>query len=63
MVIQLPKVRYQRKEYFVDNRLREFRTVDPPLESVPFDSELGRKIDMAAVAAAIKQTRRCKYGT
>ena len=45
MVIQLPKVRYQGKEYFVDNRLREFRTVDPLLEFIPFDSELGREID------------------
>ena len=45
MVIQLPKVRYQGKDYFVDNRLREFRTVEPPLESISFDSELGREID------------------
>jgi hypothetical protein len=45
MVIQLPKVRHHGKDYFVDNRLQEFRTVEPPLESIPFDSELGREID------------------
>lgn len=45
MVIELPKIRYQGKAYFVDYRLREFRTVDPPIEFIPFDSELGREID------------------
>jgi hypothetical protein len=33
------------KKYFIDWRLREFRTVDPPLEFVAFESELGRKIN------------------
>lgn len=42
---RLPTITYRGKEYFIDFRLREFRTVKPPLEFVPFDSELGRKID------------------
>lgn len=42
---RLPTVTYKGKGYFIDWRLREFRTVDPPLESFPFDSELGREID------------------
>ena len=42
---RLPTVKYKGKKYFIDRRLREFRTVDLPLEFVPFDSELGRKID------------------
>ena len=49
MTNEMPKrlatVRHGGKEYFVDWRLREFRPVEPPLESIPFDSELGRKID------------------
>lgn len=42
---RLPTITYRGKEYFIDLRLREFRTVNPPLEFVPFGSELGRKID------------------
>ena len=42
---RLPILKYKGKRYFIDWRLREFRTVDPPLEFVPFDSELGREID------------------
>jgi hypothetical protein len=42
---RLPTVKYKGKKYFIDWRLREFRTVDLPLESVPFDSELGIEID------------------
>ena len=42
---RLPTITYRGKKYFIDWRLREFRTVNPPLEFVPFDSELGRKID------------------
>ena len=42
---RLPTLKYKGKEYFIDWRLREFRTVVPPLEFVPFDSELGREID------------------
>jgi len=45
MPIKLPTVTYKGKKYFIDWRLKEFRTVDPPLKSVPFDSELGREID------------------
>ena len=42
---QLPTMRHKGKLYFIDLRLRELRTVLPPLEFVPFDSELGREID------------------
>ena len=42
---RLPTVKYNGKKYFIDWRLREFRTVDSPLEFVPFESELGREID------------------
>jgi len=42
---RLPTLKYKDKRYFIDWRLREFRTVIPPLEFVPFDSELGREID------------------
>ncbi len=42
---RLPTVTYKGKQYFIDWRLKEFRTVLPPLEFVPFDSELGREID------------------
>ena len=44
---RLPTVTYKGKQYFIDWRLKEFRTVLPPLEFVPFDSELGREIDSA----------------
>jgi len=45
MPIRLPTLKYKGKEYFIDWRLKEFRSVDPPLEFIPFDSELGREID------------------
>ena len=41
---RLPTTKYKEKEYFIDERLREFRPVHPPLEFIPFDSELGIKI-------------------
>jgi len=44
---RLPTVKYKGKEYYIDWRLQEFRPVKPPLESIPFDSELGRRIDNA----------------
>ena len=42
---QLATVTYKGKKYYIDWRLKEFRPVEPPLERIPFDSELGRKID------------------
>ena len=42
---RLPTVIYKGKKYFIDWRLREFRPVEPPLVSIPFDSELGHEID------------------
>lgn len=46
----LPKVKYGNREYVVDERLREFRSVSHPpetIEFVPFDSPKGRKIRVA----------------
>ena len=42
---RLPTIAHKGRKYFIDWRLKEFRTVDLPLEFVPFDSELGREID------------------
>ena len=42
---RLPIVTYKGKKYYIDLRLKQFRSVEPPLEFIPFDSELGRKID------------------
>ncbi len=45
MVTRLPIIEYKGKEYFVDMRLREFRSnVRPfePIEFIPFDSKKGR---------------------
>jgi hypothetical protein len=47
MVTRLPTIKYKGKEYFVDIRLREFRSnAKPfePIEFVPFDSKEGQKI-------------------
>ena len=45
MPIRLPTVKYKGKEYYIDWRLQEFRPVEPPLEFIRFDSDLGREID------------------
>ena len=42
---RLSIVTYKGKKYYIDWRLKEFRPIEPPLEFIPFDSELGRKID------------------
>ena len=42
---RLPTITHKGKEYFIDYRLKQFRPVEPPLEFIPFDSELGREID------------------
>lgn len=47
MVTRLPTIKYKGVEYFVDVRLREFRSnVKPfePIEFVPFESEKGKKM-------------------
>ena len=54
---RLPTVRHDGKEYFVDWRLMEFRSVEPPLEFIPFDSELGRKIDEMPTPAINRNPR------
>jgi len=46
---RLPTLTYKGKEYFIDMRLKEFRPVDIPFESIAFDSELGREIDLAHI--------------
>ena len=41
---RLPTLRFEDSEYFIDNRLDEFRTVTPPIrpiEFVRFESEKG----------------------
>ena len=40
----LPVIRRGPTQYFVDLRLRQFRNVKNPHESLDFDSEQGRKI-------------------
>jgi hypothetical protein len=45
MPVRLPTITHKGKTYFIDWRLKEFRSVAPPLVSIPFDSELGREID------------------
>lgn len=42
---ELPTTKYKGKCYFIDFRLRQFRSITAPIESVPFESDLGRKID------------------
>lgn len=41
---ELPKVKYNGKEYYIDIRLKEFRSVKPPLEFISFDSVAGDEI-------------------
>lgn len=44
---QLPILRVDGEEYFIDQRLREFRTVTPPIRAiafVSFDSERGQRL-------------------
>jgi DNA-directed RNA polymerase subunit RPC12/RpoP len=44
---RLPTLRFGNDEYFIDNRLREFRTVTPPIrpiEFVRFDSKEGLRM-------------------
>ena len=40
----LPIVCYGAVQYFADLRLRQFRNINDPFESVDFDSEQGRQI-------------------
>ena len=42
---ELPTTQYKGKWYFIDFRLRQFRSITAPIEFVPFESNLGRKID------------------
>jgi len=44
---RLPTTTHNGQEYFIDDRLREYRPVDRPFESIPFASDLGREIDNA----------------
>ena len=40
----LPTTTYKGKRYFIDMRLKEFRSVEAPIEFIPFDSELGQEL-------------------
>jgi hypothetical protein len=41
---RLPIVSHKGIKYFMDERLREFRPTEPPLEFIPFDSDKGQEI-------------------
>jgi len=41
---ELKKIEYQGKKYYVDFRLKEFRTIEPPLEFISFRSAKGEAI-------------------
>jgi len=41
---KLSTIIYNGKKYYVDTRLKEFRTVKPPLEIIPFNSADGQGI-------------------
>ena len=46
-VRRLPTLHFEEDEYFIDNRLREFRMVTPPIwmiDSISFDSTKGRQM-------------------
>lgn len=40
----LPIVVYERVQYFADLRLRQFRNINNPLDSIDFDTEQGRRM-------------------
>ena len=42
---RLPVIKHKGKRYFIDFRLREFRSMEPPIEFIPFDSTLGKELD------------------
>lgn len=41
---QLQKYKYNRKTYFVDYRLKQFRSDAPIIDFIEFDSDLGDRI-------------------
>ena len=41
---RLPTTRCKGQEYFIDDRLQEYRPIDKPFESIPFKSEKGKEI-------------------
>jgi len=52
---KLPTVVYKGNAYFMDHRLGEFRTIQPPLEFIPFNSELGREIYQEYVVSSMDE--------
>jgi len=44
VVRELARIRYRGGEYFLDERLEEFRTVGPPWVIIPFDDERAVRI-------------------
>ena len=62
-VRRLPTVRFECEKYFIDNRLREFRTVTPPIrpvEFISFDEPRGRR--MLLEACVWLRCSACKHG-
>jgi len=49
MIRRLPTITYKGVEYFIDERLHEFRSNTRPIEFVPFDSKKGRRIYQALI--------------
>lgn len=43
-MVELQKYKYYQKRYFVDYRLKQFRSDTPEIDFVDFDSDLGDKI-------------------
>jgi len=41
---RLNTITFNDKKYYVDTRLKEFRTVEPPLQVIPFNSADGQGI-------------------
>ena len=60
-IFRLPTLHFEDDEYFIDNRLREFRMVTPPIrviDSISFDSTKGRQILEQCVWLTCSECRR-----
>lgn len=51
----LARIRYRGREYFLDDRLEEFRTVAPPWVIVPFDDD--RAVRIIEKGVCVQQAR------
>ena len=52
---RLPTVKYGKIEYFVDERLHEFRSNTRPIQFVPFDSKKGQKIQRYGLSEEMRR--------